>query len=681
MLLAPLSWLLGRRSRFLRDRFVEAAGLTELALAFFAACSGGSAAIPALCGMGFSFELDGFRQLYSLIFAFMWAMTLLFSPYYFAHHHHRNRYYFFQLLTLGGTMGVFLAADLYTSFVFFEIMSFTSFAWVIQEETEGAIRAAKTYLAVAVIGGLVALMGLFLLWNRLGTLTISALYPAAKAAGKLPLLYTAGGCILFGYGAKAGVFPLHIWLPKAHPVAPAPASALLSGALTKTGVWGILVLSCQLFRGDPAWGTLILCLGAVTMLLGAVLALFSVDFKRTLACSSMSQIGFILTGVGTMGLLGEENALAARGVVLHMSNHSLFKLLLFLCAGVIFRNLHALNLNDIRGFGKKKPFLKLCFLVGALGIGGIPLFSGYVSKTLLHEGIVEAAQQYGWALRLTEWIFLISGGLTLAYMTKLFVAVFVEPHPIRQAEFDGMRKYLNRPAALSLGLAALPIPILGVFPGRTMDAIAELGMDFLHGETLPHAVSYFSLENLKGAGISLLIGAGVYLLIVRSWMRKDGSYVDRWQKKLDLEELVYRPLLLKLLPAVFGWLSALFGENRITEPLARGSLRVMKTLSHACADSADALVLALRRTVLRQSPEPPENEMMASAAYRLGARLDRTSRRSGKGGGEDSGLLLYRVQKTLQEAGRLIRSNLSFGLLMLALGICVVLVWLLVPLL
>ena len=98
-------------------------------------------------------------------------------------------------------MGVFLAADLYTAFVFFEIMSFTSFTWVIQEETEGAIRAARTYLAVAVIGGLVALMGLFLIWRTLGTLTVSELYPAAQTAGKRPVLYKAAACILFGVGA------------------------------------------------------------------------------------------------------------------------------------------------------------------------------------------------------------------------------------------------------------------------------------------------------------------------------------------------------------------------------------------------------------------------------------------------------------------------------------------------
>ena len=184
---------------------------------------------------------------------------------------------------------------------------------------------------------------------------------------------------------------LHIWLPKAHPVAPAPASALLSGILTKSGIFGVIVVSVNIFRASTAWGNLILVLGLITMLGGAVLAVFSVNLKRTLACSSMSQIGFILTGIAMGCLLGEENALAARGALLYMVNHSLFKLILFMAAGVVYMNLHKLNLNDVRGFGRKKPILHFAFLMGAVGLMGVPGFSGYVSKTLIHEGIVEYA--------------------------------------------------------------------------------------------------------------------------------------------------------------------------------------------------------------------------------------------------------------------------------------------------
>ena len=207
-------------------------------------------------------------------------------------------------------------------------------------------------------------MGLFLLYYQTGTLQISELYEACQGKN----VYAAALCLLVGFGAKAGAFPLHIWLPKAHPVAPAPASALLSGILTKTGIFGILVISCQILFHDELWGTFILMIGVITMFLGALLAVFSIDFKRTLACSSVSQIGFILVGVGMQGLLAEENALAVRGTFLHMVNHSVFKLVLFMTAGVIYMNVHKLNLNEIRGFGKKKPLLAGIYLMGALGI-------------------------------------------------------------------------------------------------------------------------------------------------------------------------------------------------------------------------------------------------------------------------------------------------------------------------
>ena len=173
---------------------------------------------------------------------------------------------------------------------------------------------------------------------------------------------------------QAGVFPLHIWLPKAHPVAPAPASALLSGVLTKAGIFGILVVTVYLLPGNRSWGVLVLILGCITMVLGAVMAVFSTNLKYILACSSLSQIGFILVGVAMLTLLGEHNALAAHGTVLYMLNHSLVKLTLFLFAGVVYYNTHQLDLNRIRGFGRGKPLLHGLFLCGACSLAGIPGF-------------------------------------------------------------------------------------------------------------------------------------------------------------------------------------------------------------------------------------------------------------------------------------------------------------------
>ena len=411
--------------------------------------------IPDICGMGLSFQLDGFQVLYAVITTFMWLETLMFSKEYMSHGKHKGRYYFFTIVTYMATMGVFLSADFYTTFIFFEKMSFTSYVWVAQDEREESLRAAGTYLAVAVIGGMVMLMGLFLLYNMTGTLRFDELKNACASFAGNPGLYAAGGCILLGFGAKAGVCPLHIWLPKAHPVAPAPASALLSGVLTKTGVFGILILTSRIFVQDTAWGILILTLGVVTMSGGAILALCSIDLKRTLACSSMSQIGFILVGIGMQALLAEHNLLAVWGSVLHMVNHSLIKLTLFMAAGVVYVNLHTLDLNDIRGFGRRKKTLKFVFAMGALGIAGVPLWNGYISKTLIHEAIVEyiaflsehgeiSNAIYGvGTMKFIEWMFLLSGGLTVAYMLKLFICIFVEKNSDaeKQKQYDGKVSY------------------------------------------------------------------------------------------------------------------------------------------------------------------------------------------------------------------------------------------------
>ena len=675
MVMAFAAYFAGKKG----ERAAVATGLVCLAFSLLV-CFGPDMTVSLPLLTGLQLTVDGFRRVYIVVICLMWAMTLLLSPEYFRHHHNLGRYYFFNLLTLGATLGVFLAADLYTAFVFFEIMSFTSFTWVIQEETPEAIRAAMTYLAVAVIGGLVALMGLFLLQQELGTTQITLLYDLARSCPHKGTLYAAGGCILFGFGAKAGMFPLHIWLPKAHPVAPAPASALLSGVLTKSGIWGILAISANIFRYDPAWGTLILTLGTITMVLGAVLAVFSINLKRTLACSSMSQIGFILVGIGMMGLLGEENALAARGALLHMVNHSLFKLVLFECAGVVYFNLHQLDLNEIRGFGRRKPLLNLAFLLGAAGIGGIPLLNGYVSKTLLHEAIVEGAAEYGWALTGVEWLFLVSGGMTLAYMTKLYVCLFVEKHPTRQAEFDGKKKYMSPMSALAVMLPAVLLPLLGLTANVSMNGIADLGTDFFHCGTLHHAVHYLSMENLKGAVISIVIGLALYFLFIRRFGMRDGKYVDRWPEKLDLENLVYRPLLLKWLPGVCGWVSALFGENRLSAPVAKGVLRVSGILGRIFCDLPDALVLLLAKSVFHPTPETSDDKVYSSIAYRLGKDIDILAIRRGKEqqGGRHYAHLVYRSLETVKKTTARITGNLSFALLMLCAAICVVFIYMIV---
>lgn len=491
----------------------------------------------------FSFSTDSMHIFMALLAVFMWVMTALASPEYFEHANNKARYYVFYILTLFALLGVFLASDYLTLFTCFEIMSFTSYVWVAQNETKEAIRAGETYLFIAVIGGLTMLMGLFLLYNSCDTLNIEAL---ANLRDKIPynIKLTVGICMLVGFGAKAGMFPLHIWLPKAHPVAPAPASALLSGILTKSGVFGIIAISMNLFVEDARWGTILIICACITMFLGAFLAVFSTDLKRTLACSSMSQIGFILTGVSMSVFLGHHASIAASGTILHMLNHALIKLTLFVAAGVVYFNVHSLDFNDIRGFGKNKPLFLVAFLCGACSIAGIPGFSGYISKTLLHESIVEYIELSGnESYKIVEWIFLISGGLTFAYMARLFYIIFVADKKDGQHEKD---KYIGKATASVLVVGGSLMPILGVGCYIFLDRIAAFCIPFFNVEKM-QVINYFSFTNLKGAAISIGIGIAV-LFVVGMGVLTEGKgsaqyFKQIWPKWADLENLIYRPLL------------------------------------------------------------------------------------------------------------------------------------------
>ena len=695
MAAAILSFLIGRRTKNGRDLFVRTAVAAEFALSLMLILGSRDdhllVSLPGVCGMGLHFTVDGFRRIYVVIAALMWPVSGQFSPEYFAHYHNRNRYYLFLLVTLGATEAVFLSADLYTTFVFFEIMSLCSYVWVAQDEKEGSLRAGGTYLAVAVIGGMVLLMGIFLLYQQAGTLMISEL--AAACAGKN--LWPAALCMFVGFAGKAGAFPIHIWLPMAHPVAPAPASALLSGILTKTGIFGILIISCRMLVHNELWGSFVLLVGVITMFLGALLALFSVNFKRTLACSSVSQIGFILVGVGMMGLLGEHNTLAARGTFLHMVNHSLFKLILFLVAAVIYQNTHKLELNDIRGFGRKKPALMFCYLMGALGIGGIPGWSSYISKTLLHESIVEYIHglEHGeffsllfteGSMKCMEWIFLLSGGLTVAYMCKLFVAVFLEENnnPDVQKRYNEKKPCWSMVSCVCLVAVALLCPVMGMLPYGTMDVMADMAQEFLGVHHGGHAVHYFTWVNLKGSLISITIGVLVYLTVVRKWMLVGGIYVNRWPKWLDLEEHLYRPLVLKVLPGLFGGICRLL--DRFMEVLVKILPKIGAGVAGVMDILTDGTVVLLRKTIYRDSPQRGELEEGNSLTHFVGVSLNVLEELLNKTiwrhheHRKDLEHWFVLKYSAFKENATVIGRSLSFGLVLFSIGLCATLIYLLI---
>ncbi|WP_432662074.1 proton-conducting transporter membrane subunit [Wukongibacter baidiensis] len=539
-----IGWLIGRKSEKYRDTFnilLTAVELLIVSLMFKEIqVEPVDLFIPDIMGTGLSLKLDIFRYIFVWVTAFIWFLTTIYSAQYLIKYKKRNRYYAFFMLTLGSTIGIFLSENLINLFTFFEIMSFTSYVLVIHDEDEYAHDAGKSYISMAIIGGLVLLMGLFLMYDYLGTVDISLLSHSMKNLGNIKYLISA--LLIIGFGVKASIVPLHVWLPKAHPAAPTPASAVLSGILVKTGIFGIIIVVAIIMKGDIPLSTVIIILGFINMFLGGFLAMFQRNIKRILAYSSMSQVGYILVGLGLIGLLKDHNAIAVYATLYHIFNHALFKVLLFLCAGVIYMILHELSINAIRGFGKHKTILKVLFLIGLFAIIGMPGFNGFISKTLLHEALSEAHHMYKtrW-FDIAEVIFTISSSFTVAYLLKIFITVFME----ESEEYKGQYKHhLKKRAIVPMVILSVVVIFIGLRP-NVMLKVLEGTMEVFkaHGEVKPH---FYDFKNIKSSMFTIGYGSIIYFGFIRNYLRRRENgrpiYFNPSLKWINLERHIYIPV-------------------------------------------------------------------------------------------------------------------------------------------
>jgi NADH:ubiquinone oxidoreductase subunit 5 (subunit L)/multisubunit Na+/H+ antiporter MnhA subunit len=283
-------------------------------------------------------------------------------------------------------------------------------------------------------------------------------------------------------------------------------------------------------------------LGIINIFLGGILALYQRNIKRIIAYSSLSQTGFMLMGIGLIGILGKHGGIALVGTILFMVNHAFFKLLLFMAAGLVFMILNELSLNVIRGFGTGKNKLKLVFLIGALGLSGVPGFNGFVSKTLIHDAILEAYHYTNNPFfKVSEVLFLLGGGLTIAYMLKLFIAVFVEKNVVYFGQYE---EQIKKRALFPMTILAVLIVFVGIFPNSIIaslfDYANQLGLEY------PHDLKIYTVQNISYFIFSLSIGILVYLLFVkRKLMINEGNnikYLNPSMNFVHLEEDVYIPV-------------------------------------------------------------------------------------------------------------------------------------------
>ena len=407
-----------------------------------------------------------------------------------------NRYYFGMTLFEASMVGLALAGDLLTAYLFWEVVGLCSYLLIgFYTTREGNVRASVKALAMTHIPGLVMLVGILMVWMGYGTLDYTALPPLIAASPTLVSMPLA--LMVVGIVAKSVQTPVHTWLPDAG-VAPSPVTAYLhAAAMVKAGVY----LAARLLQlVSPSLmplgvGFTLSTLGVVTMLVGAFMALRQVDIKRLLAYSTVSQIGYMFLGLG----LG--TALGVSGAIFHCLNHALFKGLLFLCAGALIYATGTRSLDEMGGLGLRMPFTAACTLVGALSLIGVPPFNGFVSKFILYEACLQAGGPVYTAYCL---IALFTSTVTFVYIMKLFHGAFLGPLPERLRDVREIPVEMRVP----LGALAALCLVFGVYPQLPMRLLVAPASAEIVGVLEPYIrLTYLGIDTSLGLYNAVLVSS------------------------------------------------------------------------------------------------------------------------------------------------------------------------------
>lgn len=364
--------------------------------------------LSQMAPFGLRLQVDGLSIVMALVGFLLWLAVSIYSISYIKTD--LVRYYSLLLIVLGAVQGTVLAKDLISFYVFLEMVAVATYFLIIHKRSVDALQAGYKYIVMTLIGAFLILLSIILVYIDTGSYEMIRV--AKSGVPIAPILF------LLGCFVKAGVVPLHTWLPDAHPAAPSPVSAFLSGMMIKIGAYGIIRFIFPLLNFDlPATNfgeilsSLIMSIAVASMLIGVLLALLQTDIKRLLAYHSISQMGYILLGIG----LGTELGLA--GGLYHLVNHAIFKGLLFLCMGAVIYSTGMRKLDDLGGLWKKMPVTTFTCIIAALAISGIPPFNGFASKTVL----AEAVANYSFILK---FVMMVTAALTFASFLKLISYTF-----------------------------------------------------------------------------------------------------------------------------------------------------------------------------------------------------------------------------------------------------------------
>jgi hydrogenase-4 component B len=456
--------------------------------------SGATLTLPiGLPWLGAHFRLDALSAFFLLVINLGGAAASLFGLGYGRHEESPGRVLPFYPAFLAGMNLVLISADAFTFLFAWEFMSLSSWALVMAHHRQpGNASAGYLYLLMASLGTLALILGFGLLAGPSGGYAFDAIRQAPPSAAMSAVVLVLA---LVGAGSKAGLVPLHVWLPLAHPAAPTHVSALMSGVMTKVAVYGFVRIVFDLL-GPPAWwwGALVPLIGGITAALGVLYALMQDDLKRLLAYSTVENIGIVFIGLG-LALAFEANsmsgaaALALTAALLHVFNHALFKSLLFFGAGAVLAATGERDMARLGGLIQRMPRTALAFLVGSAAISALPPFNGFVSEWLMFQAILLSPALPQWLLK-----FLVPAvGALLALSAALAGACFVKAFGITflgRARSQVAREALETDRwslAAMFALAALCLAA-GILPGYFIDALAPV-IGPLTGASLPRQES------------------------------------------------------------------------------------------------------------------------------------------------------------------------------------------------
>ncbi|MEO8677667.1 MAG: proton-conducting transporter membrane subunit [Vicinamibacterales bacterium] len=484
-------------------------------------------------GLSLGYSIDGLSAWFLIVLCVVVIPISIYSLGYVAGAHLEHRAVFlgaaFNLL-VGAVEIVFAAGDAITFVAAWELMTLLTAALVATEHGErDHRRAAYLYLAMSHLATGCVIAGFMTLASISGSLSFGPMLSTGMADS--PARHALFGLFFVGFGVKAGIVPLHVWLPEAHPAAPTPISAFMSGVLIKTGIYGIIRV-CAFGLGVPSlsWGVIVVALGGISSVLGVLYALMQHDLKRLLAYHSIENIGIILLGLGAgmMGLAYGRADVAVLGVaacLYHVLNHAVFKSLLFLGAGSVVVATATRQIESLGGLIRRMPWTGFCFLLGAMAISGLPPLNGFASEWLTFQAFL-----FGFRGSQEPLVYLLFpiGGALLALTTALAAACFVKAFGITFLALPRSRaaaEARESPAVMiwpQVALAAI-CAWLGLFPGAVLavlrPVVASLPgfppLEAAANEVLTMTAGDVSFDHVVPAMlfVALVAGAGVTLLL------------------------------------------------------------------------------------------------------------------------------------------------------------------------